>query len=92
MSLGANGLVVNGTAAIPSPRVSATDGKPDGFIDLGNDGGGGGGEGGGSNATQNGGAAHGGGDSIVFSGGANKVAWGRGMLILIGAVMAMWLY
>lgn len=90
MSLGADGLVVNGTATIPLPRVSVTtDGKLEGFSDSVNDDGGGGG-GGGSDATQNGSTAHGSGNVKVFSGDADKVALGRSMLI--GAVMAMWLY
>lgn len=89
MSLGADGLVVNGTATIPLPRVSVTtDGKLEGISDSGNDDGGGGG--GGSNATQNGSTEHGSGNVEVFSGDADKVALGRSMLI--GAVMAMWLY
>lgn len=84
MSLGANGLVVNGTATISlPPRVSATEGMLGGFIDLGNDGGG-------SNATRNGSSVHGGGNVGIFSGDADKASLRRSMWI--GAVVAMWLY
>lgn len=84
ISLGANGLVVNGTATISlPPRVSATEGTLGGFIDSGNDGGG-------SNATRNGSSVHGGGNVGIFSGDADKVSLRRSMWI--GAVMALWSY
>lgn len=87
MSLGANGLVVNGMTTIPLPRVStATDGMLEGSSYSGNQGGGGEA----SNATQNGSTPHGSSNFAVFSGDADKVAIGWSMSI--GTVVAMWLY